>query len=72
MESRIRYPITGGTRILPQTKSTGNGAFIEFCESVDVTQSMRKAENPYDNAPRERYFNFLIFLEIMLFCWKLM
>ena len=34
-------------------------AFIEFCESVHVTQSMSKAGCPYDNAPMERYFNTL-------------
>jgi transposase InsO family protein len=32
-------------------------AFIEFCESVNITQSMSKAGYPYDNAPMERYFN---------------
>ena len=34
-------------------------AFVEFCESVHVSQSMGKAEPPYDNAPMERYFNTL-------------
>ena len=34
-------------------------AFVEFCESVQVTQSMSKAGYPYDNAPMERYFNTL-------------
>ena len=34
-------------------------AFIEFCESVHVTQSMSTAGYPYDNAPMERYFNTL-------------
>ena len=34
-------------------------AFVEFCESVHVTQSMSKAGYPYDNAPMERYFNTL-------------
>jgi transposase InsO family protein len=34
-------------------------AFIEYCESVKVTQSMSKAGYPYDNAPMERYFNTL-------------
>lgn len=33
--------------------------FIDFCESVGVTQSMSKAGYPYDNAPMERYFNTL-------------
>ena len=30
-------------------------AFIEFCGSVHVSQSMSKAGYPYDNAPMERY-----------------
>lgn len=34
-------------------------SFIDFCESVHVTQSMGKAGYPYDNAPMERYFNTL-------------
>lgn len=34
-------------------------AFVEFCESVRLTQSMSKAGYPYDNAPMERYFNTL-------------
>lgn len=34
-------------------------AFIEFCESVHVIQSMSKAGYPYDNAPMERYFSTL-------------
>ncbi len=34
-------------------------SFIEFCESVQVTQSMSKAGYPYDDAPMERYFNTL-------------
>ena len=34
-------------------------AFVDFCESVRVTQSMSKAGYPYDNAPMERYFNVL-------------
>ena len=34
-------------------------AFIEFCESAHVAQSMSKAGYPYDNAPMERYFNTL-------------
>ena len=34
-------------------------AFIEFCESVHVPQSMSKAGYPYVNAPMERYFNTL-------------
>ena len=34
-------------------------AFVKFCESVHVTQSMSRAGCPYDNAPMERYFNTL-------------
>ncbi len=34
-------------------------AFIEFCESDHVTQSMNKAGYPYANAPMEMYFNTL-------------
>ena len=34
-------------------------AFVEYCESVHVIQSMSKAGCPYDNAPMERYFNTL-------------
>lgn len=34
-------------------------AFVKFCETKGVTQSMSKAGYPYDNAPMERYFNTL-------------
>ena len=34
-------------------------AFIEFCESSGITQSMSKAGCPYDNSPMERYYNTL-------------
>ena len=34
-------------------------AFVEFCESLHITQSRSKAGYPYDNAPMERYFNTL-------------
>jgi transposase InsO family protein len=33
--------------------------FVEFCESVHITQSMSKAGYPYDNAPMEHYYNTL-------------
>jgi len=36
-----------------------SSAFVEFCGSVHVAQSMGKAGYPYDNAPMERYFNTL-------------
>lgn len=29
-------------------------AFVEFCESVNLTQSMSKTGHPYDIAPMER------------------
>ena len=35
-------------------------AFVEYCESVYVTQSMNKVGYPYNNAPMERYFNTLL------------
>lgn len=31
-------------------------AFVEFCESVHVTQSIGKVGDLYDNAPIEQYF----------------
>lgn len=34
-------------------------AFVEFCESVHVSQSMSRVGCPYDNALMERYFNTL-------------
>ncbi len=34
-------------------------AFVDFCKSVKVDQSMSHAGYPYDNAPMERYFNTL-------------
>ncbi len=34
-------------------------AFVDFCESVHVKQSMSRAGYPYDNALMERYFNTL-------------
>lgn len=34
-------------------------AFVEYCESAHVMQSMSKAGYPYDNAPMKRYFNTL-------------
>ena len=34
-------------------------AFIEFCESVHVTQRMSEVGYPYNNAPMKRYFNTL-------------
>lgn len=31
--------------------------FIAFCAENDITQSMSRAGNPYDNAPMERFYN---------------
>ena len=47
-----------GSLILHSDQYTSK-AFIEFCGSVHVSQSMSKAGYPYDNAPMERYFNTL-------------
>lgn len=44
-------------------------AFVEYCESVHITQSMSKAGYPYDNAPMERYFNTLKNDCIGLYCF---
>ena len=33
--------------------------FNEYCKDLGITQSMSKAEYPYDNAPMEGYFNTL-------------
>ena len=33
--------------------------FVEFCNSMNIVQSMSKAGCPYDNAPMERYYNTL-------------
>ncbi len=54
-------PWISGERILhsDQGSQHTSKAFVEFCESVHVTQSMSKAGCPYDNAPMERYFNTL-------------
>ena len=54
-------PVIKGKLILhsDQGAQYTSKAFVEFCESVNVTQSMSKAGYPYDNAPMERYFNTL-------------
>ena len=54
-------PVLKGELILhsDQGSQFTSKAFVEFCESVHVTQSMSKAGYPYDNAPMERYFNTL-------------
>ena len=33
--------------------------FINYCYGNEVTQSMSRAGNPYDNAPMERFYNTL-------------
>lgn len=54
-------PAIKGELILHSDQGTQytSKAFVEFCESEHVTQSMSKAGHPYDNAPMERYFNTL-------------
>ena len=54
-------PVLKGELILhsDQGSQFTSKAFVEFCESVHVTQSMSKAGYPYDNAPMEGYFNTL-------------
>ena len=54
-------PKINGDLILHSDQGTQftSKAFVDFCESVHVTQSMSKAGYPYDNAPMERYFNTL-------------
>lgn len=32
-------------------------SFVEFCERMQITQSMSRTGNPYNNAIMERYFN---------------
>ena len=56
-----RQPAIKGELILhsDQGSQFTSREFVEFCESVHVTQSMSKAGYPYDNAPMERYFNTL-------------
>lgn len=54
-------PQVKGERILhsDQGSQYTSKAFVEFCESAHIAQSMSKAGYPYDNAPMERYFNTL-------------
>lgn len=54
-------PMRKGELLLHSDQGTQytSKAFVEYCESVHVTQSMSKAGWPYDNAPMERYFNTL-------------
>ena len=46
----------GGLLHSDQGSQYTSKAFIEFCGSAHVTQSMSKAGYLYDNAPMERYF----------------
>ncbi len=56
----FQHPAEGGLILHSyQGSQYSSKAFIEFCESVHVAQSMSKAGYPYDNAPMERYFNTL-------------
>ena len=52
-------PVIKGKLILhsDQGSQYTSKAFVEFCESENITQSMSRAGCPYDNAPMERYFN---------------
>ncbi|MCI8670136.1 MAG: DDE-type integrase/transposase/recombinase [Lachnospiraceae bacterium] len=54
-------PAVKGELLLPSNQGSQYTlkAFLEFCESVHVTQNMNKAGYPYDNALMERYFNTL-------------
>lgn len=56
-----RVPTIKGELILhsDQDSPYTSKAFVEFCESVHMIQSMSKVGDPYDNAPMERYFNTL-------------
>ena len=56
-----RQPTIKGELILHSDKGSQftSREFIEFCESMHVTQSMSKTGYLYDNAPMERYFNTL-------------
>lgn len=54
-------PFINGSLILHSDQGTQytSKAFVGFCESVNITQSMSKAGYPYDNAPMECYFSTL-------------
>ena len=51
-------PVLKGELILhsDQGSQFTSKAFVEFCESVHVTQSMSKAGCPYDNSPMESFY----------------
>lgn len=57
---RTQQKIDGGL-ILHSDQGTQftSKVFTEFCESVNISQSMSRAGYPYDNAPMERCFNTL-------------
>lgn len=62
LKKALKYqPSAKGNVILhsDQGSQFTSKAFVEFCESAEVAQSMSKAGYPYDNAPMERYFNTL-------------
>jgi len=50
-----QHPAKGGLLLHSDQRSQYTSkAFVDFCESVQVPQSMSKAGYPYDNAPMER------------------
>ncbi len=54
-------PAINGGIILHSDQGTQytSRAFVELCESVNITQSMSRSGYAYDNAPMEPYFNTL-------------
>lgn len=54
-------PVINGGIILHSDQGTQytSRAFVEFCESVNIAQSLSRSGYPYDNALMERYFNTL-------------
>ncbi len=54
-------PAISGNLILHSDQGTQftSKEFVNFCKSVNITQSMSKSGCPYDNAPMERYYNTL-------------
>lgn len=55
------HPTRKGSLILhsDQGSQFTSKVFVDFCKSMEITQSMSKAGYPYDNAPMERYYNTL-------------
>jgi len=44
--------------------------FHDFCQNMNIQQSMSRAGCPYDNAPMERYYNTLKNEHVNLFVYK--